>query len=1314
MESGKHIHLLKSFFDRLELAGIAVSPADYVRIATILDSKLKVLSSDNEKLSELNTIKFLIAPIIARSATDQQLVYQVFDDYLSDIALYTAKYAQSESSVINDLLDSGTDFSKPISMPKYLLALLLLFLAIAGFLFVESIDKEVYAWKVEDYSKDWMIGDSIDLSYKEIGKDDGDEHRFYWQLFDRSNNELYKDSTTVSKWEYVVDSELETDYLYVVFSVVDEFQNPIFSDTTVKASVYCSDIPVLRGIEVKGTLGRNKEIELSPVLESESSDVNYQWIISNGKESITFLGKTCSYKTGNAGVANIELKAFRPNMGVNCESTFFKALELEQRTDPPFAEIDIRPLQFFKGNEIASFKSFVWIAWLILALITFYFIRIFRNRLKYRQSKQAANQLEKSQNEKCDKPPYAIEFKDENKSIHSFEERSVLSKAMHERRYKDGYIIDVNGTINATISNRGFPDVVYRKDSEPTQYLFLIHQTHRHSHDARLFEHLADLMKEDDVLMLKLFYKDNPALPYSDDYPDGVSLHQLKSRNGAFRVILFTEGSELVNTHAGNRFGLDAELLELKSVFEDLFFVSPKSVSNWSVNEASLYRIGLLFPANLNGLLELSKCLEFYDPEDDRKSFKDWRGFLLSSSDGDNEIFDEYKSPEPYRDLLDSKLLYEWFLALSVFPTPNWDFTISVGKALEKRGLYLSFENLLKLSRIPALHKASFHPALLDKMHKSLQEIPEVEIIARRVLQEKLKEVDYQNLECFVSGTHEVLTVKNDFLIDPEDESNINNVLRLIRQKRLSKIDMGDLVRHTVDPNLKKSVGKSFNSGLDQLNNKLNTTVNQLESKRSKRRMIIGFSLNIWALFLIYSMYILLSFDNTPILANASKENNLMSFLNFSETMPTGMQLNNAAVQLYEDNEEQLLIMHSDSNQIIITEIEELLDSAIVLMPESQFIKDNQLNIQLNIILTNLKYIEDNNLWTTNMAEDQIEVITNLIDPTVDEYLGSDSLYTSFEIELKHLRGLAYFYNGQLIDAIQQRDSILDGTPEYFSSVAYSPTLIELLPIGGIAKQFKMEGHVYDAKNSPYEEVKIVVGNNTTFADNSGFYTLIVDNPSGQQRMEVILEVGGIFDKVTSSESIKIDNRLSYEQDFIVSSVNEINQEEELDKPKSITINTFDDRGRSLNGVELYFGEQRFLIDGVKTIDVPQTKGYTIQVSANKKGYKRYVRTINTKRIVDAGSHRIVMEKEATTISVHGNVHDGFGQGLKGYTIQLGDDCQSKSSGRDGRFLLSCEIPAYAVTPKFLILKDEDGNVIDRKPLGRKRKVLFIVDQIKK
>ena len=1314
MELGKHTHLLKSFFDRLELAGIVVSPADYVRIATIFDSKLKALSSISNDLSELNTIKYLIAPIIARSAADQQLIYQVFDDYLSDFALYTAKYAQSESSVINDLLNSGTDFSKPISMPKYILALLLLFLAIAGFLFVESINKEVYDWEIGDYSKDWVIGDSIDLNYMESGTDDEDEHIYYWQLFDRSNNELYKDSTTVSEWKYIVNPELETDYLYVVFSVVDESQNPIFSDTTVKASVYCSDIPVLKGIEVKGELGRNKEIELTPVLESESPDVNYEWIISNGKESVTFLDETCSYKTGDAGVVNIELKAFRSNMGVNCESTFFKALELEQRTDPPFAEIDMRPLQFFKGNEIASFRSFVWIGWLILALITFYFIRVFRNRLKYRQSKKAADQLEKSQNDKCDKPPYTIEFNDENKSIHSFEERSMLSRAMHERRYKDGYIIDVTGTINATISNSGFPNVVYRKDSEPAQYLFLIHQTHRHSHDARLFEHLADLMQEDDVLMLKLFYKDNPALPYSDDYPDGVSLHQLKSRNGAFRVILFTEGSELVNTHAGNRFGLDAEVLELKSVFEDIFFVSPQSVSNWSVNEASLYRVGLLFPANLNGLLELSKCLEFYDPEDDRKSFKDWRAFLLTSSDGDNEIFDEYKSPEPYRDLLDSKLLYEWFLALSVFPAPNWDFTISVGKALEERGLYLSFENLLKLSRIPALHKASFHPALLDKMHKSLQEIPEVEIIARSVLQEKLKEVDYQNLECFVSGTHEVLTVKNDFLIDPENEDNINNVLRLIRQKRLSKIDMGDLVRHTVDPNLKKSVGKSFKSGLDKLNNKLNKTVNLLEAKRSKRRMIIGFSLNIWALFLIYSMYVLLSFDNTPKLANASKENNLMHFLNFSEIMPAGMQLNNAAVQLYQDNEEQLLTFTTDSNQIIITEIEELLDSAIALMPESQFIKDNQLNNQLNFILTNLKYIEDNNLWTTTVAEDQIEVITNLIDPLVDEYLGSDSLYTSFELELNHLLGLAFFYNGQLIDAIQQRDSILEGTPEYFSSVAYSPTLLELLPIGGIARQFRMEGYIYDAKRSPYEEVKIVVGNNTTFADSSGFYTLIVDNPSGQQRMEVVLEAGGVFDKVTSSESIKIDSRLFYERDFTISSANEVNQEEELDKPKRITINTFDDRGRSLKGVELYFGEQRFFIDGVKTIEVPETKGYTIQVSANKRGYKRYVRTINTKRIVDAGSHRIVMEKEATTISVHGNVNDELGQGLKGYTIQLGDDCKSKSSGKDGRFLLSCEIPAYAVTPKFLILKDEVGNEVDRKLLGRKRRVLFIVDQLKK
>ena len=112
MESGKHTHLLRSFFERLELAGITVSPADYVRIASILDSKLKEQLEDKGDLLDISKTKYLIAPIIARSSADQQLVYKVFDDYISDIKLYTAKHVETSPNSFSDLLKSGTDFSK--------------------------------------------------------------------------------------------------------------------------------------------------------------------------------------------------------------------------------------------------------------------------------------------------------------------------------------------------------------------------------------------------------------------------------------------------------------------------------------------------------------------------------------------------------------------------------------------------------------------------------------------------------------------------------------------------------------------------------------------------------------------------------------------------------------------------------------------------------------------------------------------------------------------------------------------------------------------------------------------------------------------------------------------------------------------------------------------------------------------------------------------------------------------------------------------------------------------------------------------------
>lgn len=1316
MESGKHTHLLKSFFERLELAGITVSPADYVRIASMLDSKLKEQLEGEGDLLDISKIKYLIAPIIARSSADQQLVYKVFDDYMSDIKLYTAKHIETSSNSFSDLLKSGTDFSKPLSIRRIVLAILLCVFAIIGSVIIASVEKESYAWEIQDFPKDWVIGDSIEINYVQTGKDDEQVFNYYWQLYDRSDNEVYSDTTKKSSWNYDVDPELNSDYLYLVFSVFDTTENQIFRDTTPNASVYCADQPVLSGIQINGEIGKYKELVFEPVIESDSSDLNYEWTISSGNESVSHYEKIFSYKTGGEEIINIELKAFRPSIGVNCESTLYKALELEQRTEPPFAEIELRSLVGFEGLSTARFKLIVWIVWGVLFLSAFYLLWLFKSRLKYQREHNESDKLEKASKASSDKPPFSIEFKNENKSIHSFEERSVLSKAMHERKYNDGQLIDVSGSINATIVDSGFPNLIYKKDSERVQYLFLIHQSNRHSHDARLFEHLADLMNEDDVLMLTLYYMDNPAVPYSKDYPNGIHIHQLKSKYGSFRVLLFTDGRELINFQSGNRFGIDLETLELKSVFEDVFFITPNPAANWSVNEATLYRLGLVFSANLNGLLELSKCLEDYDAEDDRETFKDWRARFLVNSNESDEDFEDYKSPEPYRELLNSKLLYEWFLALSVFPSPNWDFTISVGKALESEGLYLSFENLLKLSRIPALHKASYHPTLLDKMHKGLQEIPKVESIARRVLQQKLKEFDYQHLDCFVSGTHEVLTVKNDFLIDPEDESNINNVLRLIKEKRFSKLDLGDLIRHRVDPELQKSVGKSYKNGLNRLSDSLNSSVKDFQSNRSKGRWVVGLSLSIWALFLIYCFNLILVFDNTPQLANLSKENELGYFMNIDETMPLGMQLNNEAVKIFEENNEQLLQNPSDSNQLVLDEIQSVLDSALVTMPESQFIRLNYLNNQLNSGLTKLKYIEEGNLWSSTYSEQLINEFSQQINAVSDtvEYADKDSIDNlTYYRELLHLQGLAYYYDGKFIESIAIRDSLIDNDQEYFSSISYSPTLLELMPLGEIAKQFKMEGYVFDAKRSPYDQAKIVVGNFSVETDDTGFYSIVVDNPLSLNRMEVLIEAGGVFDKVAVIESVRIDNRLFYEKDFTISSSSDILEEEQQAEPEKITIEVVDDRQNPLDNVELYFGEQRVIVNGSRTIDIPKLKGNTIQISATKKGYRSYARTVLSKQIVDGGELKIDMKKEPKIISLEGNVHDDRGQGLEGYTIHLGDDCISKSSGRDGRFSLSCEIPPYSEVPRFLVLRNSSGRVVKRKELTRNRIYLFTVDSRK-
>lgn len=1424
MESEKNIHLLKSFFERLELAGIIVSPADYVRIANILELRLKEMLSDEGDFSDLKKLKFLITPLIARSKSDQKIVYEVFDEYLKDLRKFTAEYEQKHRSALGELITtSGADFSKPLSNRRLYIALSLLGIAIIGFVVSIIYNTEDYAWELDNLSAEWVLGDSLNISYAEIGADDEDEHVYDWKIFDHRDSLLKSARTNESSLDFVLDTSTQADQAYTIFSVFSEQEQLLFKDTTNPVSILCPDIPVLIGINVQGKLEKQQDILLSAVTEDSSLVETYHWTISNGDTTISSFGPEFYYNTGNAGVVNIELQAYGYTNGATCESLFFKALDLEQRTEPPFAQMELRALERYEGIEIAAFKSVVWIVWTLVFVLIIYFLWIHRKRLKFQREQTIQSLSKQKSSKRHDSPPYSIEFKSENKAIHSFEERSFLSRAMHERSSKPGFVLDVVQTLNSTIAEGGFPNVIYKNDSVPTQYLFLIHQNHKHSHGSRLFNHLADLMKEDDVLMLTMFYKDNPLRPYNKDYPEGISVNQLLSRYGNFRVLLFTEGEELINEYSGNSYGLDPELLELKSLFDNIYLVTPVDANSWSVRESKLYQIAEVFPAEVLGLLKLSKYLENDEREDTRKRFKDWRLEFINQKDSFSETFEDFKSPEPYKELLGSTMLYKWFLALSVFPTPNWDFTISVGKALEEKGLYLSFDNLLMLSRIPALHKASFHPSLLDKMRKELAQYPEIEKLTRLVLQIKLKEFDYQNMECFVAGSHELLTVKNNFLIAPEKEKNVNEVLRLVNEKRFSKLDLGDLVRHTVDKELSKSSGKKYREGIDKLHRELKKSIDH--SERSKRRKLrwVGASLYSFSLFLMYCLHLIFVNDNTAKLGSAADDYALLnSMVNRTENLSAPMQVNNEAVDYFDGNKESLFQTLNDSSLIIGREVNSYLDSALVLSPKDDLISTNFYTNRLNFILTNLRYIEQENQWGTESTDEIIEEMyrflyyskyaplgaeeaggasvyddkyqgentasgdvyqsqlltaahktipfgsevsvtrsdnnksvivrindrgpytsgrvvdlsksagekigLDILDTTLvmiqrvedrSQFYGADSLYQHVYIpELTHLLGLAYFYNGAIVDAAHLRDSILQQSPDYFSTVSYSPTLLELLPQGAVAKQFKLEGVVLDAKGSPFENTKVLVGNYSTLTDEEGYYSLLVDNPLGLNRMEVVLETGGVFDKFISNQFISIGSKLSYNKDFTLQGSNIVNDSPQpvRGRPYDIRVSVFDDRLTGLRGVNLKVGDQEFIVDNSVRIRSSIQKGAAIQITAKKKGYKTYSRKVDLRNSIyrRKGMLDISLEKEPKLITVRGNVHDAIGQGLSGYSIKLGNACSTRSTGRDGRFSLSCELDPYEKIPETLVLTDPDGRIIEEKSFGTGRNYLFQVEEIKK
>ncbi|RME99136.1 MAG: tetratricopeptide repeat protein, partial [Bacteroidetes bacterium] len=130
--------------------------------------------------------------------------------------------------------------------------------------------------------------------------------------------------------------------------------------------------------------------------------------------------------------------------------------------------------------------------------------------------------------------------------------------------------------------------------------------------------------------------------------------------------------------------------------------------------------------------------------------------------------------------------------ALAVFPLLSWEMTIAIGRSLR---VSVTYDNLLRLARIPALQKDTFDERLRQELLRELD--PQAERKARQTVQTELAAV-----KAIAQGSHvqrelETALAIQHFALNPQAPENQDTIRFLLRTGILSKGQEAELDKVT-------------------------------------------------------------------------------------------------------------------------------------------------------------------------------------------------------------------------------------------------------------------------------------------------------------------------------------------------------------------------------------------------------------------------------------------------------------------------------------------------------------------------------------
>ena len=760
---------LERLLVQLQAAGFKISPSDRMRVQQLLADQVLLLTTKAGQAAFM----YQLAPILAQSATEQEHFYRIYKDYLTDIQV-----------PMDDLEEPPVEIVPPSSGNTWkwwwIVPLIIVLLAGIGLEIVSKKSSSTFYFTSRNDQRAFAPGDDIYLD-NQSSTDDNSDYTFNWQLIDTATQNVV-DSFSGYNWHFTAKGDSFRTTYSAQMEVVDDARNVVVKDAEY-LSISCLGPPQIERGEIqidRDTIEANTNITFFVDLEDYGRAVRYNWNFGNGDET----NEARPVRSFEKQEYTIRLTVSDTN-DVTCSSSASLKFDLSDEIPP------LQPKLLKQDDEsLAQFSLEAWLICIFLALSALAWLWYWwRDQKRQAANERLAVMQMGKQFQAPDKPPYEPPFRSKNDRIQRESRQFAIANVLRQRELGQRRFLDVKATLNATVQKGGFPEVRYQYRSRPSDYLVLLDRQEPNGHLVQLFKHLVTLLRQQDVY-IDLFYFDGTLdWVWTDELDSEISLDQLNRSFPERRLVIMGDGREWLEELDPDM--SDPEWLVALRQWSRKIMITPIPMRSWSPEEAQLYQLIAVFPADFQHLLNAAAFIEGgMDEASLPNTFREWE-IQLERNRFDVSIDRSWRERKDFQDYLKNHPeVFRWLQALVVHPEPNWNITIAIGKAL---GVAVTYDHLLLLSRIPWLNEEPMRLGLWREFWKYLS-LGE-ERIARQAVLDELEAIANKHPDSFANQQLQMELAIQKFALDPLNPKNQQQIQFLhgdgfLDDRRLEELDL--------------------------------------------------------------------------------------------------------------------------------------------------------------------------------------------------------------------------------------------------------------------------------------------------------------------------------------------------------------------------------------------------------------------------------------------------------------------------------------------------------------------------------------------